>query len=219
LTIVKVYGSLSYMPQNKYYFQKFENLQRERSLIKSFFRKSSDLTSAILLHLEETNKIFVENLPNAPILASVKWLLSDNQATKKPNNTRTDTIKSRIKNLEKQGLIFKDKNKNSHILTQKGKKVVSTLKEKYDILKKPWDKKFRIVVFDIPEKQRFWRTAVRDELNLMQYVLLQKSVYVGKYPLAKSFLEQLNEVGISQFVFIFTAEHVDKEEEIKKMLT
>ena len=44
-----------------------------------------------------------------------------------------------------------------------------------------WDKKWRVVVFDIPEKKKPAREALRRELKKLGFVELQKSVWIFPY--------------------------------------
>ena len=69
------------------------------------------------------------------------------------------------------------------ILTKDGKK--RALKYQIDEIKikKPdeWDKEWRIVVFDIPEKKKNAREALRNKLKELGFRELQKSVFVYPY--------------------------------------
>ena len=70
------------------------------------------------------------------------------------------------------------------VLTKDGKK--KALKYQIDEIKikKPdkWDKKWRIVIFDIPEKKKKIREALRDKLKEIGFKELQKSVFIYPYP-------------------------------------
>lgn len=70
------------------------------------------------------------------------------------------------------------------ILSENGKK--RALKFKIDAMKvkKPaaWDKKWRVVIFDIPEKRKKVRDALRGHLRQLGFYELQKSVFVHPYP-------------------------------------
>ncbi|MCX6731712.1 MAG: CRISPR-associated endonuclease Cas2 [Candidatus Parcubacteria bacterium] len=70
------------------------------------------------------------------------------------------------------------------VLTKEGKK--RALKYQFDDLKikKPdkWDKKWRVVIFDIPEKKKKAREALRDKLKELGFKELQKSVFIHPYP-------------------------------------
>lgn len=70
------------------------------------------------------------------------------------------------------------------VLTREGKK--RALKYQFDELKikKPdkWDKKWRVVIFDIPEKKKMAREALRNKLKELGFLELQKSVFIHPYP-------------------------------------
>ena len=67
-------------------------------------------------------------------------------------------------------------------LTKKGKKLLA----QYNFsdcalkLKHPWDGKWRMFVFDIPEKRRAARDTLRDKLKKLGFFQFQKSVWI--YP-------------------------------------
>jgi len=69
------------------------------------------------------------------------------------------------------------------ILTENGKK--KALAYKIDEMKitEParWDKKWRLVIFDIPEKKKRAREALREKLKELGFKELQKSVFVHPF--------------------------------------
>ncbi|HDZ85162.1 MAG TPA: CRISPR-associated endonuclease Cas2 [Candidatus Moranbacteria bacterium] len=68
------------------------------------------------------------------------------------------------------------------VLTEKGRNKALSFKIDEMKIKKPmrWDKKWRVVMFDIPEKRRRERDAIREKLKNLGFHELQKSVFV--YP-------------------------------------
>lgn len=70
------------------------------------------------------------------------------------------------------------------VLTEDGKK--KALQYNFDDMKikKPnqWDGKWRLVLFDIPERIRKGRDALRDKLKELEFYELQKSVWAYPYP-------------------------------------
>lgn len=69
-------------------------------------------------------------------------------------------------------------------LTNKGKKLAGkySLIDKLKIKKqKVWDKKWRILIFDIKDKQKVKREALRGKLKELDMCQLQKSVWVYPY--------------------------------------
>lgn len=85
------------------------------------------------------------------------------------------------KRLVKRGLIQFDSGKLQ--ITEKGKLHLITnmyqqgLKEK----KQKWDGKWRVLVFDIPEKRRFVRNQIRKTLISIGFMRLQDSVWIYPY--------------------------------------
>ncbi len=84
--------------------------------------------------------------------------------------------------LKKQGcLIIEKKNHQIYIsLTEKGKKLAGWLQIDALKIKKPkkWDKKWRIVIFDIAQLKKFYREAFRGKLKELGFYRLQDSVWI-----------------------------------------
>ena len=91
--------------------------------------------------------------------------------------------------LKKKGLIIiEKKNKQIYIsLTKEGEKEAGKFQiNKLKIEKqKKWDKKWRIIIFDIPERMRIKRDAFRGKLKEFGFYQLQKSVWIYPYPCQK----------------------------------
>ena len=81
------------------------------------------------------------------------------------------------------------------VLTERGEKYA--LRYKIDELSIPvplrWDKKWRVVIFDIPEKHKRAREALRDKIRELGFLHLQKSVWIYPYP-CKDILDFIVEV-------------------------
>ncbi|OGD29854.1 hypothetical protein A2833_01605 [Candidatus Azambacteria bacterium RIFCSPHIGHO2_01_FULL_44_55] len=48
-----------------------------------------------------------------------------------------------------------------------------------------WDKKWRLVIFDIPEKRKIAREALRCKLKEMNFIKIQHSVWAVPFPCDK----------------------------------
>lgn len=74
-----------------------------------------------------------------------------------------------------------------------------------------WDKKWRMVIFDIPERQKVLRDVFRGHLRRMCFYELQKSVFVHPYPCADEmdFLIELHEAR--PYVRTMIVESIDNE--------
>ncbi len=82
-------------------------------------------------------------------------------------------------------------------------------------LEKPkrWDKKWRVVIFDIPERHKKLRNAFRVRLRQMGLYALQKSVYVSPYPCFSEieFLRELYGVAFdAQYMVVEKLENDDR---------
>jgi DNA-binding PadR family transcriptional regulator len=104
-------------------------------------------------------------------------------------------------------------------LTEKGKRKVKEIEFNELAVKKPnsWDKKWRVVIFDIPDKyRRRSRDALRDKLKAIGFYQLQKSVWASPYP-CESEIQFLCELfDINPFVNIIVAESIYDDVKLKK---
>ena len=87
-------------------------------------------------------------------------------------------------------------------------------------IKKPnhWDKKWRIVMFDIPEKLRRLRDSLRLHFREIGLIELQKSVFVYPYPCSNEIEFILEFYNARKYVRFVLAEKVDNELHLKKKL-
>ncbi len=111
--------------------------------------------------------------------------------------------------LKKQGFIAKNVNdgKTFWDITVNGEKHLEKLMDKFSLPRKNYKKEkndgLTIVVFDIPEKDRHKRNWLRQALTLLEFNLLQKSVWIGKNKIPKTFLNDLADLNIIDNVHIF----------------
>jgi DNA-binding transcriptional regulator PaaX len=94
-------------------------------------------------------------------------------------------LKKEIDALYRSKLVTMQERSNgvsTFVLTEKGKLKELTFKfEEMSIEKQSWDKQWRLIVFDIPEKIREGRNALRNKLVSLGFYELQKSVFVFPY--------------------------------------
>lgn len=62
----------------------------------------------------------------------------------------------------------------------------------------------RLVIFDIPEKEKPKREAIRRKLITIGYTRLQKSVWVGEFPLPTDFVGFVDALNLGERVHIFS---------------
>lgn len=81
---------------------------------------------------------------------------------------------------------------------------------------KTWDRKWRLVMFDIPERKRAFRDILRDHLYALQFRQLQQSVFVSPYPFEKQLLELVDLYGAGRHVRVVTATELDNAQKLKE---
>ncbi|MEI8343867.1 MAG: hypothetical protein WCF93_02885 [Candidatus Moraniibacteriota bacterium] len=106
------------------------------------------------------------------------------------------------------------------VLTVNGKKQAKILNFLGSAItfKKPkrWDGKWRVVLFDIPERDRIFRDILRQHLYDLKFRKLQHSVFVSPYPCEQSILELTAIYGAERYVRVITADKIDNEAALKK---
>jgi CRISPR/Cas system-associated endoribonuclease Cas2 len=82
---------------------------------------------------------------------------------------------------------------------------------------KTWDQKWRLVIFDIPEKNRTSRTALSAKLRDMGFYQLQKSVWAHAYPCREiiELVRQVYEIS-QQEIFYGELDYIDYDYELRK---
>lgn len=118
--------------------------------------------------------------------------------------------------LKKTGYIEKVIDKNGEVyfrFTDKGK---TRLIREIPLLRfqtKPWDGKWRQVVFDIPEEMRAKREKLRDKLLSLGFGMLQRSVYITPFDISEQVADFLEEHNLSEYAVVFEMERLSGESE------
>ena len=122
-------------------------------------------------------------------------------------NLKKESARMILWRLQKKGLV--EKKKSGFQITKLGLKTVKEFQEKEE---EQWDGKWRIVMFDIPEKNRDGRNWLRWQLISLEYKPIQKSVFMGKSPLAEDFYEEILFRKLNNCVRLMTVGEVDDDE-------
>lgn len=105
-------------------------------------------------------------------------------------------------------------------ITEKGLQRYSalTLKEKIrNLTMKKWDHIWRLVTFDVDEKNRRKRDVFRRHLRRIGFYKLQQNIYVLPYPLEKEVADLINSCHMwNDAVVLHVADLGKKEKEIKE---
>jgi CRISPR-associated endonuclease Cas2 len=80
-----------------------------------------------------------------------------------------------------------------------------------------WDGKWRMVIFDIPERIRSGRNALRTKLKQIGFYELQKSVFIFPHECEKEIKIIVNFFRMDKYVKYVVAEYIDNNNQIKKI--
>jgi len=182
----------------KYYFKKPKS-----EISKDIF---SWLLIAGAVYIAASSPYFIRNL----LTGYKKW-------QKYPKRKVYDTFYM----LRKKGYInIGKRNRQIYIsLTKEGKKKAGMFQIDALTIKKPkkWDKKWRIVIFDIAQLKKTYREAFRGKLKELGFYPLQKSVWV--YPFdCQAETELLKDFfGLSdQEMRLIVADNISKDDQLRK---
>lgn len=132
-----------------------------------------------------------------------------------------EELRNEIRKLYQSKAISKKENKDgsvSILLTDKGK--IKALKyhfEKIKIDRKNWDGKWRIIIFDIPEKIKKSRDALRWKIRQLGFYELQKSVFVLPYKCENEINFVIEYYGLRKYVRFGTLDSIDNAIHLKKI--
>jgi len=124
-------------------------------------------------------------------------------------------IRNTVSRLKKEGYIkeVEIKGRKKYIATLKGKiKILAYLKKD-----KKWDGKWRIVVFDVPEKKKKMRNFFRQKLNELGFRQLQKSVWICPYNIADTVEELIELCQAKPYVHYLLVEELDNKNLLMKL--
>lgn len=125
-------------------------------------------------------------------------------------------IDDAIKRLNKKRFIeLSEINNQLYIeITEKGNKIVKRFD--YDNIKllkpKTWDKKWRLVMFDIPDKKKKERRALSQKLKEIGFYPLQESVFIFPHDCRNEIDFVCAFLAIDRYVNYCTVEFLDKRE-------
>lgn len=129
-------------------------------------------------------------------------------------------LKRTIKRLEKQKLIKIEQKDNTQIvkIAQAGRQKI--LKYTLETLKikppKVWDGKWRIVIYDIPDKKQYLRALIRGNLKNLGFLAIQESVYLIPFPCEEQieFLRSFYNLG--EHIKMIRADKIENERVYKE---
>lgn len=152
------------------------------------------------------------------ILPALKGFEKNREYSKKQLQTAFNNLKQK-KLIE---IIQESDEKFKVQLTNKGKKRVREFSFEFLEIKEPsiWDKKWRILIFDIPSKPKIYnqaRNALRNKIKDLGFYQMQKSVWVYPHECEDEILFIAELFQVQKHIEIITAEKLLHEEKIKRV--
>lgn len=142
-------------------------------------------------------------------------------AGKEWKNINKKELQDEIRKLYQSKLIKRKENPDGSItmlLTDKGKfRAITFSFQNMRIDKKNWDGKWRLVVFDIPEKFRVGRDSLREKIKELGFYEFQKSVFVFPYKCKDEIDFIIEFYGIRKYVRYGVLEEIDNEKHLKEI--
>ncbi len=104
------------------------------------------------------------------------------------------------------------------VLSENGRKRALTYRTRTMRIMIPgvWDRKWRIVIFDIPEDEREKRDALRQHLTRFGFYKLQQSVAVYPFDCRNEIDFIIELLDIRKYVRFIVAESIDNEADVKR---
>lgn len=125
-----------------------------------------------------------------------------------------------VRRLVERGLLEVKVRKGQEFLslTEKGQQTLVRFARDELILKKPkvWDKKWRVVIYDIPEDRKSLRMELKRVLEGLGFVMVQKSVWVHAYPCEDLLLLLKAEFRLGKEVLYLVVNRIENDTWMRK---
>ena len=186
------------------------------SKYKYYFRKPrSEIVKDIFKILAVSGMVYVA-------ASSPYFVLNLMRKFRRLKNYKKKKISDTFYNLRKQGCIkITKKNHQIYIsLTEKGRKKAGWMQIDELKIKKPkkWDRKWRIVVFDIAQLKIIHRNAFRGKLKELGFKKLQKSVWVHPFECRDEVALLRDFFGLSEKeVILMTVEKLESDTFLRRL--
>lgn len=133
-----------------------------------------------------------------------------------PSPRQKDVVNRSSHRLLKSGLIeWKDSRLR---LTTKGERALRllTLQELSSSKPRRWDKKWRVLIFDVPERRKGLRAKLRLTLQVIGFVRLQNSVWVYPYDCEDLITLLKADFHVGDDVLYLIVDSVERDGELRK---
>ncbi len=117
--------------------------------------------------------------------------------------------------MKKRGLVT-GSYEHGLVITKAGKRRAETADFDNLAIPKPntWDKKWLLVLFDIPERQKRGRDYLTHKLRMLGFRPLQQSVWVYPFPCLEEIEAVTMAFGVSKYVTYIETAHIDHQNKL-----
>ena len=106
-----------------------------------------------------------------------------------------------IEKIEKRGEVY------IRLTSQGNKKIIRDF-PLLSLQNRKWDKRWRVVIFDIEEINRSARDNLRKKLRELGFGMIQKSVFISPHDIIEDFNEFIKNAGLEDVVYAFEASNL-----------
>jgi len=93
----------------------------------------------------------------------------------------------------------------------------NSIQKYFQLKNRNWDKKWRVVIFDIPQELHNSRIKFRKKLKNLGFYMLQKSVFIFPYQCEDELGDICKDVGVSDYIDILVTESAGfRDKELRK---
>lgn len=158
--------------------------------------------------------------PTTAVFLSDRRLLQLIDPDSKSSRNPSYRIQQALRRLEQRGLVERSAlNRGKIVLTSKGKQHAKRLHEAQSItIRKPkqWDGRWRVIIFDIWERRRGVRNALRKALTKAKFVRLQNSIWVYPYECEEFIAFLRTDLKLGKSVLYIVAEGIEGDSSLKE---
>lgn len=183
---------------------------------------SAEKRVARTIRRTKINQAIIASIAIAGIIAmgAVAPNLAHLFVKKKYARQRLYQTRKRLSLLIKEGYIFLEERNGQKFarLTDKGERFAALMHQGSLIPAKPkrWDEKWRLLIFDIPERRRGVRERIRITLATIGFIRLQDSVWAYPYDCEDFIILLKAEFKIGKDVLYIIADHVENDLPLRK---
>ncbi len=134
------------------------------------------------------------------------------------------SVQKALKRSETAGLIKRRLDSHGEVylaVSDSGKILLANKKDQPQLAlvkkQKPWDSRYRLILFDIPEKDRLIRRLLRSQLRLIGAVAWQKSVWVTKENITRELNAFIQENKLDHYLAVVEVREIYNPK-LKKLL-